>query len=214
MVDSGLKVNSPLIAAAIWVLFVILIAPVLGNVFSSLQALVILSFLYWGGCWLLALRFADRKALADLYHTPINRRPITLLLTWLPPVATFVIVFWPSAPQLSFVILLIVFGVAILNGATEELFWRGVFISRFSSDIRMGLFEPLLLFVLWHIALLLIPGIHYQGGAPALLGGALYMGLSWGWVVWHTRDLRSVSIAHVLTNLFAFSGLILDNGFN
>lgn len=201
-----------IVTTIIWVLIVILLAPMLGESYSTLTALLLVSLLYWLGCWVLTWRFADKAALKALYRKPINRQPFTLVLTWLPAIATFMAVFWHAAPQLPVSILLAILAIALMNGLTEELFWRGVFITHFPSNIRLGLFLPLLVFTAWHVALLLIPGVHYQGGAPALLGGALYMGLSWGWVVWRTGDIRSVSIAHVLANTFAFSGLVLDNG--
>lgn len=86
----------------------------------------------------------------------------------------------------------------------------GIRTSSLAAGIDGDLY-PLILFTAWHIALALLPGIHYEGGAGALIGGAGFLGLLWGLAVWRTRDLRSVTIAHVLTNTFAFSGLVLAN---
>jgi hypothetical protein len=51
------------------------------------------------------------------------------------------------------------------------------------------------LFGRWLGSLALVPGVRYEGGLPALLGGAAVFGVFWGWTVWRTHDLRSVTVA-------------------
>ena len=200
-----------LFCAPLLVALTIIMAPVFGQLLSSLTAVLALMLLYWCGCWALVLLVAPRKELVALYRTVPNRRPIELILTWLPPVATFAIVFLHTLSYISWAVLAVVMLVALVNGITEELFWRGTFVAAFPRSLRLGYLYPLLWFSAWHIALSLLPGIHYQGGALALIGGAAALGLGWGWVVWRTRDLRSVTIAHLATNFFAFTGLALAN---
>jgi membrane protease YdiL (CAAX protease family) len=189
----------------------IVAASVLGRFLSSLQAILVLMLLYWCGCWVLALRALSRSEMRALYRAPLTRYPLTLALTWLPPAATFAVAFLPSLPRFSLGVLTAVLGIAVINGTTEELFWRGIFYNAFPKNVWLGYLYPTALFTMWHTALALVPGMHYEGGALALLGGAAALGLSWGWVVWQTHDLRSVTVAHILTNTFAFSGLVLLN---
>jgi hypothetical protein len=146
-----------------------------------------------------------------MYRTPFNRRPLGLVLIWLPPITTLGVVFVTAAQHLSAQVLTAVCGVALVNGFTEELFWRGAFTATFPGSFRFAYVYPATLFTAWHVALALVPGVRYEGGAAALIGGAAVMGLGWGWVVWRTGDLRSVTVAHVMTNVFAFSGLVLSN---
>ncbi len=187
------------------------LAPLLGRWLDSLSAVLALGAVYWSGCWFLSLFAGDRKQLAALYQTPLNRRPLELVLTFLPVVATFVVGFIPSVSRVPLPVLAAVFAVALVNGVTEELFWRGAFLASFPCDLRLGFWFPLFPFISWHLALWLIPGVRYEGGLPALLGGAAIFGICWGTTLWRTRDLRSVTVAHVLTNAFAFTQLALGN---
>jgi membrane protease YdiL (CAAX protease family) len=200
-----------LLGSAGLVLLTILSAPVLGRALSSLAAVLSLAALYWTGCWLLALLGAPRRELATLYRDPLNRRPFELALTWVPPAVTFALVFVAAAPRLSARWMVAVVLVAVVNGATEELLWRGAFVATFPASIRLAYLVPAALFAAWHIALALLPGVRYNGGTAGLLGGAAAAGLVWGLAVLRTREMRSVTIAHVLTNVFAFPGLVVSN---
>ena len=65
----------------------------------------------------------------------------------------------------------------------------------------------------WHIALTLIRGMVYTGGNIALLAGASFMGVLWGFIAYKTKSVRYTTVAHIITNFFAFSGLIYENWF-
>lgn len=186
-------------------------APILGRILDPLPSVLVLLAGYWFGCWVLALTGAPRGDLAALGRTPLDGRPLELVLTWLPPAGVFAAVFLKAAPRLPLLALVAVVGVSVVNGLTEEVFWRGAFVAAFPDRVRVAYLYPSSLFACWHVALALLPGVRYEGGVLALIGGAAVMGFGWGWVVWRTRDLRSVVIAHILTNTFAFSGLVLTN---
>ncbi len=186
------------------------LAPVLGQSLDRWTAAMTLLTLYWAGCLGLA-RVSARRSLRAMYGAPLNRRSFELLLTWLPP-ALLLTMFLPSVASLPGPVLMAVFAVALVNGIVEELFWRGTFIATFPDRLFLAWVYPTMLFAGWHVALSLLPGIEYEGGPVALIGGALMMGFVWGLVVLRTRDIRSVTAAHVLTNVFAFGGLLLANG--
>lgn len=135
-------------------------------------------------------------------------------MTWLPPFAVLCVTIasgWPILPLHVFVAIL---GIALVNGVTEEMFWRGKFVAAFPKQIGWAFVYPTVIFTLWHIALLCIPNMEYEAGAFGMLGGAAFMGGLWGYAHWRTRDLRSVTIAHVLTNVCAFSTLARTNWYN
>ena len=194
------------------VIILIALAPVFGRLLNSLPAVLFLLIVYWVGILSLAMVAAPRATLAALYRTPVNRRPLELALTWLPVVATFLLVFFPSASRVPLSALAVIAVIAIMNGMVEELFWRGAFQSVFQNNFLLAYIYPSVLFSLWHVALALLPEVRYPHGPIALIGGASALGLAWGWVVWRTRDLRSVSIAHAMTNFFAFVGPALLTG--
>lgn len=101
--------------------------------------------------------------------------------------------------------------VATVNAITEETLWRGAFVMRFPERLQLGLLFPLVPFATWHVALALIPIDYGPGGAVGLVGGAAILGIIWGWVVWRTRSLRSVILAHALTNFFGFATIGVSN---
>ncbi|MBU1411898.1 CPBP family intramembrane metalloprotease [Myxococcota bacterium] len=197
--------------AVLLVAVLIGLAPLLGRWLEAPASLLALGAVYWSGCWFLALVAGDRSSLAALYRTRINRRPVELVLTQLPVAATLLVGFLPSVSRVPLPVLAAVLGVSLVNGVTEELFWRGAFVSRFPGSLKLGFLFPLIWFAALHLALALVPGVRYEGGIPALLGGSAFFGVCWGWTAWRTHDLRSVTLAHVLTNTFAFTQLALGN---
>ena len=102
---------------------------------------------------------------------------------------------------------------AAINGPMEEIAWRGGFLGTFRDRQRLGFWLGWVLFTLWHVPLALSVGVVFDHGAVALIGGAAVLGLLWNWVAWRTGSVFYVSIAHGLTNVFAFWVLVDRNGF-
>ncbi len=100
--------------------------------------------------------------------------------------------------------------IAAINGPLEEMAWRGGFLGAFRNRPTLGFWLGSGLYTLWHVPLALSLGIEFQGG---FIGGAALLGLFWGWVVWRTGSVFYVSLAHGLTNVFAFWILFDHNGF-
>ncbi len=205
--------NVLLIGAPTMVALMIVLGVVAGRVLGPLAAVLTVCCVYWVCCWTLCCFGADLLQLARSYRTPLSRNPIDLLMTWLPPIGVVsVAAFSPWAnPSVSVVAAIV--GIAVLNGVTEEAFWRGAFVSAFPRSIFWGFAYPTLLFTAWHLALLCIPNVKYEAGALGMLGGAAVMGVLWGGAFWRTHDLRSVTMAHVVTNMAAFYMLARENWF-
>lgn len=164
--------------------------------------------LYWlviGTALVLTTTPADRAALMEL------RRPgrLLMLLGILPVVllgwVTFGTLQTVTLPAAAF---LLIAAAALVNGALEELFWRGALLPR---PDREGIAVALGLFVAWHVALLFAQGVTSRGGPVMLLVGALALG-----AIWMAMRLRSGTIgagmaSHVGVNLFAFTDLVALN---
>lgn len=103
--------------------------------------------------------------------------------------------------------------IAAINGPLEEMAWRGGFLGTFRDKPRLGFWLGWALFTAWHIPLALSHDIVFDGGALALVGGASALGLFWAWIAWRTGSVFYVSLAHMLTNVFAFWVLFARNGF-
>ncbi len=62
----------------------------------------------------------------------------------------------------------------------------------FNKNILLAYVYPTIFFGIWHISLYFAKGMVYQGGFPSLVGGAFFMGLLWGWVVYKTEFIKTV----------------------
>lgn len=144
--------------------------------------------------------------------TPVMRN-IYYVLAFMPCIATFFVVFKEFAPIAGFQVFVIASVFAIINGTFEEMFWRGIFNKIFNNNIFLAYIYPSVFFGIWHIALYLAKGIVYQGGFASLVGGSFFMGLLWGWVAYKTKSIKVVTAVHIITNFFAFTGLIYQNWF-
>ena len=206
----------PLIAGAlVWPLTHV-VFQLLGR-WTSLSAwavVVIGNLLYWSLLLVLIVAFLSRQELALIFQRPpLNNRRDRLmsaisLACAAPPL---VIIFVAKAPSLLMAGWALLVFMALCNGLLEEAFWRGVFIRRYGDDLKRAYLLPTLFFSLWHLTLAASPGMHYHGGWPALVGGAAGFGLLWGYTAWTQRSIFFTATGHVLVNLFAFSGLIVDN---
>jgi membrane protease YdiL (CAAX protease family) len=209
----------PLDAAALFI--AALVWPVTYVVFHGFAQLLPPAYAYLAGSlfyWALLAGLSGvlfgRRGLVAIFRRPPHDSIADKVATAvgfslaLPPLF---VVFLPNAPGLLGAGWLVLVFSALCNGTLEEVFWRGVFVERYSDDIWRAYVLPTLFFVLWHITLATMPGMHFQGGWPALIGGAAGFGVVWGYVAWRQRSIRVTATAHVLVNFFAFSGLIQDN---
>jgi membrane protease YdiL (CAAX protease family) len=105
-------------------------------------------------------------------------------------------------------IVVMIAGMALLNGVLEETFWRGLFARVFRDDAVRGVLYPALVFALWHVSLLprwsvSAPPVHSMLVFLAALG----IGLMYGWVAWRTGSIRWTSVSHVLLNAAGVSAV-------
>jgi uncharacterized protein len=135
------------------------------------------------------------------------------LAAFIPVFGVFFVSFLPNISKLSLSAGALLIFTVVLNGTIEEIYWRGLYLLEYPDDARIGFFLSLLLFGAWHVSLWFARGIVYKDGFLALVGGAYGLGLIWTWVARSNGNLRAVVPAHILTNLFAFTALFVDNGF-
>jgi membrane protease YdiL (CAAX protease family) len=105
-------------------------------------------------------------------------------------------------------IVVMIAGIALLNGVLEETFWRGLFARVFRDDAVRGVLYPALVFALWHVWLLprwsvAAPPVH----SLVVFLAALGIGLIYGWVAWRTGSIRWTSVSHVLLNAAGVSAV-------
>ncbi|MCP5084478.1 MAG: CPBP family intramembrane metalloprotease [Alphaproteobacteria bacterium] len=99
----------------------------------------------------------------------------------------------------------------LVNGVLEEFFWRGAYLEQGRGDAAFQLLG-VGLFTAWHVPLIFAHGITYPGGAGALVGGALGMGLFWSFIAARRKSIGWPVVSHVLTNMVAFIGFFALDG--
>jgi len=202
-----------LVATPLIVLLLIYLFPALTHSLGNPRGVAIALVIYWGVvCFGIGLTIIGPRNLKRLYARPKTANALNLALAILPVALVFFVAFLPVTASLSPRILLLATLFAIINGSAEELFWRGAFIRHFPQDASYAIIYPLVLFTTWHIALALIKGAQYQGGAVALIGGAAIMGLLWGILAWRTKSVYLSTLSHIGVNMMAFPAVLLANG--
>lgn len=194
-------------AGHIAIMFVV--AAVLGSRMSAAASYVLTIVIYWCICWALIFLFSKPHS-ADALRK--ETKASLHLLAFLPVIGVAVVALSKSLPFPAYGPLLVITLMALINGVTEETYWRKLYVQNFPEDKTFGLFIPCLLFAIWHIALLGIPAIQYEGGAAFFIFGAALLGVIWGVAYWLNRRFWAIAAAHVLVNIFAFTMLATDNG--
>lgn len=192
----------------------VMIVPALTRAYGPLGYLAVLA-LYWAGFCLPVIVFHVRKRHDEgLFSERLAWRDWFIPVLLLGQVfAVALAAFVPNTAMLTTQGAMLAALVAVINGPLEETAWRGAFMTRFSDHPRLGFWLGWLLFTGWHVPLLLSEGIVFDGGWPALVGGAAALGLLWSWIAWRTGSVFWVSIAHALTNAVTFWVLFNRNGF-
>ena len=168
--------------------------------------------LYWGICWGHGL-YLKHGSMAGLYSWPQRSRQNSILsiLCFVPVLGAFAASYLLAYPFLDLPLYVILAAAALINGFTEEFYWRGAFISRYKQNRLLAFVVPTVLFGLWHVSVYVAYGVSYQGGFWPLVGGAFFMGLLWGYTAFKQQRILIPTLAHILANFFAFSNLIVEN---
>ena len=198
----------------------LILVPFLTNALGKTTGYVVGFCIYWFiFCIPVSLYiFNGFRGIREIYSQKSNikslKRRMYYIFAFLPCLAILLVVFKNVAPKAGFHVLAIALFFALINGTIEEIFWRGVFNKVFDGNIIFAFLYPSAFFGIWHIALFLAKGIVYDGGFASLVGGSLFMGLLWGWIAYKTKSIKVVTIAHIISNFLAFTGLIFENWFS
>ncbi|WP_166242958.1 CPBP family intramembrane glutamic endopeptidase [Paenibacillus turpanensis] len=141
-------------------------------------------------------------------------RWIALLAVFLPAMGTGLTVFPPAAYAGGWTVVALAVFFALINAPLEELLWRKVFPAVFPGRVLLGYVLPTVCFGAWHLAPALAKDSGMDGGIAAFAGGALGMGMLWGWYAFRYQTVVPTIIAHFLTNTFAFTAFLYVNWFS
>jgi membrane protease YdiL (CAAX protease family) len=164
---------------------------------------------YWtAGGIIIPLILLERRGYSALFNRP-GAKLNGVVALFMPAAFGFLFAFPYLFPAASSLLLPSLALYAILNGTFEEVFWRGLFISRFRDNAWLGVVYPGVLFGLWQLVPWLLFDSWFHPSWFLLLGAAISVGLLYSWVAWRTESIRWNVIAHTLANLSGIGSLIV-----
>ncbi len=167
-------------------------------------------WLFW--CYLLPLWLIGKDGIRSVFNKVKNPfgKPAWLgaFLLLLPPLLAGSTVFLVKINEASWLVIFASLGLALVNATGEELLWRGVYLKLFPENLFLGFLYPVIGFALWHISPQVIHTSSMPGGIYSFVGGALFLGLCFGWVAWKTGSIRWSVYSHILTNFLGLGAVI------
>jgi len=158
--------------------------------------------LYWI-CWCLALPIAllGPRRLVALFVTgpPFARlETTTQLLLWWPVAFPFMFAFLPRLADTDTRVIVASVALGAVIGVTEELLWRGVYVTLFADSVWLNSVYPSVAFGVWHLCPLSVLPSRYPGGAAAFAVYSIALGFSYAHSVRRTGSIRWCTVSHCI----------------
>ncbi len=160
---------------------------------------------YWLWCWGVPIAYGGKGLLREILaqDAPLLQKKNWLLvgILLLTVLGALWMYFIPSLPTVSFWVVMCA-PITIVNGISEELLWRGLYVQVFRRDVFWGCVYPAMGFALSHIS----PERVYpaEGGVVSFILSTFFLGLAYGWVAYKTGSAKWTAIAHSIIGLLAF----------
>ena len=172
--------------------------------------------LYWV-VWCLALPIAvlgPRRVVAlfqpgDSRFAQLGIRIQSIL--WWPIVFPLSFAFLPRIAAASISVVLASVAVGVIIGVTEELLWRGVYVTLFADNILLNTIYPSVAFGLWHLCPLSALPSRYPGGAVSFAAYSIALGLSYAHYARRTRSILWCTVSHCIHDSLGLGGFAYIN---
>jgi uncharacterized protein len=128
-------------------------------------------------------------------------------LLWWPLVFPLAFAFLRRLQALNLPIAFVSILLGFVTGITEELLWRGVYISLFPENLWWGVVYPSVVFGLWHVCPQSVRPSTMPGGAVSFVIYALLLGLSYAAYARRTRSIRWCAVSHCMHDALGLGGL-------
>ncbi|KAK9838257.1 hypothetical protein WJX81_000722 [Elliptochloris bilobata] len=161
-------------------------------------------FPYWAlWCYYLPARWSGKAGVAQLLQAPKSGA-----LPWLAalgPALVLGALSWRRLARQNWRVLAASAAIGAVNGAGEELLWRGLFLQGFGEPYTWAAWALTgVAFPLWHLAFLTIEPSPM--GNVGFVASAAVVGVLWGWVARHTASLQAPIAGHVALNFVSLIG--------
>lgn len=169
---------------------------------------------YWiVWCLLVPLFLLREGGLGSLFteEIPLFRRSNLLPAALLALILIVTVIIYPPSQLVAapLRLLIIAIPVAVVNGICEEVLWRGVYVRAFPGNLSLAVIYPSVGFALWHLSPQLV--FPAETGVWSFVVSTLFLGISYGWIVYRTRSTRWPAMAHALGGILSLGGAIASS---
>ena len=131
----------------------------------------------------------------------------TQLALWWPLVVPLVFVFVPRVASIPAPVLVASAALGVIIGITEEVLWRGVYVTLFADNVWLNTIYPSIAFGLWHLCPLSVAPSRHAGGALAFVAYSFVLGLSYAYAARRTRSIAWSAVSHCVHDTLGLGGL-------
>jgi len=135
----------------------------------------------------------------------------THILLWWPLVVPFTAAFFPRVASTPFIVLVASVVVGIIVGVTEEILWRGLYVTVFPNHLWLSTIYPSIAFGLWHLCPLSVLPSRYPGGALSFVAYSVALGLSYAVYARRTASIRWCVVSHCIHDAFGLGAMAYAN---
>lgn len=167
-----------------------------------------LAFVYWGSTFTVSLKVLGREKMKELLQRPIGSRgwSILAIIPALIPLSIMLMNFHLIGANKE-TLFWIIF--AIINPFFEEIFWRGLLLTKLSWKTSLSIIYSTVLFVASHP---LTWGVFSIANRSWMTWVSLaIMGFIWSIIFLKTKSLRYCIISHFFVDLFNISVFVFLN---
>jgi membrane protease YdiL (CAAX protease family) len=159
--------------------------------------------LYWvGWCVIVPIGLMGTRAIRHLFgpsSVPFAKLGATTqVLLWWPLVFPLAFSFLPRIRTTRLAVLFASLALGLVIGVTEELLWRGVYVTTFPNQFSLNAIYPSIAFGLWHLCPLSALPSRYPGGALAFTFYSVALGLSYAYYARRTGSIRWCTVSHCI----------------
>ncbi len=167
-------------------------------------------FVYWiVWCVVIPGIIVGRKKLVHLFieEEPLLRKKnwdVILFITLVFAISLFM--YWPNLlaiGSLSPSMLLLIILFSLIGPTSEEILWRGTFITLFPQNKKLNCLFPAIGFAIWHLVPLMAN--PESGDTISFVISTFFLGITYGWIASRRNSIKWPVITHVFGSILAFA---------
>jgi CAAX protease family protein len=172
-------------------------------------AAFVVYWIFW--CVVVPTSILGWRTILSLFRTsptPFTKLGATThILLWCPLAFPFAFSFVPRIAAASFVVVVASVVLGIVIGVTEELLWRGLYVTAFPNRLALNTIYPSIAFGVWHLCPLSALPSRYPGGALSFAAYSIALGLSYAFYARQTGSIRWCTVSHCIHDALGLGAL-------